>query len=161
LASVRAKRAERQADLHNHKTWNAVIDFFVAKGGVDERRFRTLRLYMASHESDVLHDIAMMDAVIGDLEATRARFKAEDDGRSEKYLQWAAVHPMFAQLQSEYDLILRVLVETVTRAGARPQDEPEEVRRQREEHWRGQITFEELTRMYDRDRKNHPEHWVR
>lgn len=34
-----------------------------------------------------------------------------------------------------------------------------ELARKADDHWRGQITFDELVRMVENDKRSHPQHW--
>jgi hypothetical protein len=159
-SAAKAKLAQQREELANHRTWNHVIDFFVRRRAVPEVRFRALRAQMAEQEAAHLNEIAMIESVIAEVEATLSRMRAEPDGASENYLRWAGSHPMFGDLQREYDENVRRLVEHVKETGARAYDEPAELTRRRAEHWRGQITFAELFDMYRRDREKHPKDWV-
>jgi hypothetical protein len=105
-------------------------------------------------------EIRAVDAVIAELDAVIGRFKAETEKTSERYLAGAAVHPMFAELDREADANLRALLAQVRASGARQEDESPEAVRLRNEHWRGQIDFNGLQKMYLEDRKAHPKHWL-
>jgi hypothetical protein len=158
-AAAAAKRERLEGELANMRTWSPVIDHFVDEHGVSAERFTALRGYLSDTETNYSREIEVMDEILAELDGVISRMKAEPERDSERYLQWAATHPMFQELQRENDENGRKLAEEVRRAKARPEDEPESVTRAREEHWRGQITFDELVRMYHEDRAKRPAHW--
>jgi hypothetical protein len=136
-----------------------VIDHFASHHGIAESRLRALRAYMAETAQSYKDEIGVMDALIAEVDATVGRMNAEPDRSSERYLQWAATHPLFADLRAETDENTRRLQEQVSRTPAKVGDESAEAARSRAEHWRGQITFEQLVEMYRKDREQNPKHW--
>jgi len=160
-AAAKEKRARLETELANHVSWNPVIDHFARHHGVAETRLRALRGYMADTEQSYKDEIAVMDALIAEVDATVGRMKAEPDRMSERYLQSAAAHPLFADLQRETQENGTRLLDLVRRTPAQPGDESEAAARRREDHWRGQLTFEEMVAMYRRDREQNPAHWSR
>jgi hypothetical protein len=158
-AAARAKRAQLEVSLANHNSWNAVIDFFVGRGELDEPRVRALRAYMADTAQAYKDEIGVMDALIAEVDATVGRMNAEPDRSSERYLQNAASHPLFADLKNETDEHTRRLIAQVTRTAAKLGDESPESVKAREDHWRGQLTFDQLVEMYRKDRERNPRHW--
>jgi hypothetical protein len=160
-AAAKAKRARLESELANHLSWNPVIDHFVKHHGIPEARLRALRGYMADTAQSYKDELAVMDSLIAEVDATVGRMKAEPDASSERYLKWAATHPMFADLARETAENGARLLELVRRTPARPGDETAEAARSRADHWRGQITFEEMADMYRKDRERNPGHWSR
>ncbi len=158
-AAAKAKQASLRIQLANHSSWNAVIGFFIRRGVLPESRARALRGYMVDTAQSYKDEIAMMDSLIAEVDATVGRMNAEPDRSSERYLQWAATHPLFADLKDETDANTRRLLEQVRNTPAKMGDESEATTKAREEHWRGQLTFDELVEMYRADREKHPEHW--
>ncbi|MDE2489446.1 MAG: hypothetical protein KGM24_01275, partial [Elusimicrobia bacterium] len=154
-----AKRARLETERANHRTWSAVIDHFVSRHGLPEARVRALRRYMVDTDANYGAEIAVMDDIVATVDGLLKAMRAEPDAQAEKYLTWAATHPIFEAVGRENDANARRLLEMVRESGARPEDEPDEVRRAREEHWRGQVTFDELERMYREDRERRPDHW--
>jgi hypothetical protein len=157
--AARAKREQLRTQLANHSSWNLVIDHFASHHGIAESRLRALRAYMAETAQSYKDEIGVMDALIAEVDATVGRMNAEPDRSSERYLQWAATHPLFADLRAETDENTRRLQEQVSRTPAKVGDESAEAARSRAEHWRGQITFEQLVEMYRKDREQNPKHW--
>ncbi|MFI5345213.1 MAG: hypothetical protein ACHQ51_02450 [Elusimicrobiota bacterium] len=160
-AEAKSKRAWLEMELANHVSWNPVIDHFAKNHGVSEGRLRALRAYMTDNEASYKDEIAVMDALIAEVDATVQRMKAEPDRVSERYLQWAATHPMFADLARETEENGRRLLDLVRSTPAQASDESADAARRRDLHWRGQITFDEMVSMYHRDRKRNPSHWSR
>ena len=160
LAAARARRARLETELTNHKTWNPVIDYLVSRRVIPEARTRALRGYMTESEAAFRYELTLVDALIAEVAATLDRMRAEPDRMSERYLQEAAARPVFTGLLREHEELSRRLLESVSASGARHDDEPEEVRRAREEHWRGQVTFEELVEIYTKDRAKNPKLWA-
>ena len=157
--AAQAKREQLRSTLANHLSWNGVIDHFASHHEVAETRLRSLRAYMAETTKGYEDEISIMNALITEVDAMAGRMKAEPDHASEKYLQQAATHPFFADLRRETDANTSRLMEQVSRTPAKPGDESEATLKAREDHWRGQITFEELVEMYRKDRERHPDHW--
>jgi hypothetical protein len=157
--AAKAKREQLRTQLANHSSWNGVIDHFVSHHAVAETRLRALRAYMADTAQSYKDEIGVMDALIAEVDATVGRMNAEPDRASEKYLQWAATHPLFTDLRKETDENTRRLLEAVSRTPAKLGDESAAAVKAREDHWRGQITFEELVEMYRKDREQNPKHW--
>ncbi|HEX4047077.1 MAG TPA: hypothetical protein VH309_04560, partial [Elusimicrobiota bacterium] len=62
-------------------------------------------------------------------------------------------------LRREVDESTRRLREQVSRTSAKQGDESAAALQAREDHWRGQITFDELVKMYREDREKNPNHW--
>lgn len=160
-AAAKEKRAQLEAELANLLSWNPVIEHFVKHHGLAESRLRALRAYMSDNEAGYREELKVMDALIADVDATVGRMKAEPDRVSERYLQWAAAHPMFADLARETEANGRRLIEMVGAASAKAGDESAEAALRRDEHWRGQVTFDELVELYRRDRERNPSHWSR
>jgi hypothetical protein len=157
--AAKAKRAQLGVSLTNHNSWNAVLDFFVGRGEIAETRARALRAYMADTAQAYKDEIGVMDALIAEVDATVGRMNAEPDRSSERYLQNAASHPLFADLKSETDENTRRLIQQVVRTPAKIGDESPETAAARAAHWRDQITFEQLVEMYRKDREKNPRHW--
>ncbi len=150
LARARERRARLESERANVRSWTPVVDYFAAEG-VPEARFRDLRAELAQNDASYAADIASADEAIAGMETVLARFKAETDGASTRYLAAAAAHPMFAELQREVD---ERLAELRARAvEPQPQAAPAAAAAS------GQITFDELRRMYEQDRARHPERW--
>ncbi|MDE2144175.1 MAG: hypothetical protein KGJ84_17340, partial [Elusimicrobia bacterium] len=160
-AAAKEKRARLEAELANLISWNPVIDHFARHHGIAEPRLRALRGYMTDNEAGYREELKVMDALIADVDATVGRMKAEPDRVSERYLQSAAAHPMFADLVRETATNGRRLLQMVGAASAQAGDESAEAARRRDDHWRGQVTFDELVEMYRRDREENPRHWSR
>jgi hypothetical protein len=156
---AKAKRESLRAQLINHESWNAVIEFFVQRRDISESRLNALRGYMTDTARGYRDEIDVMDALIAEVDATVGRMNAEPDRSSERYLKSAATHPLFADLKNETDENTRRLVEQVSRTPAKIGDESAATVKAREDHWRGQLTFDQLVEMYRRDRERHPEHW--
>ena len=157
--AAKAKREQLRTQLANHSSWNGVIDHFVAHHAVAESRLTALRGYMAETAQSYQDEIGVMDALIAEVDATVGRMNAEPDHSSERYLQWAATHPLFADLRAETDAHTRRLQGQVSRTPAKLGDESQSAVQAREDHWRGQITFEQLVEMYRKDRERNPKHW--
>jgi hypothetical protein len=159
-AAAKAKRAELAGELANNATWIVVADHFVKHHGVDPSRLRALRLQLAENAQGYNDDIAITDSLIKQVDATIGRMNAEPDRASERYLRWAAAHPLFAELADEMSRHASRLSEMVSRTPAKPGDESAAAAAARAEHWRGQITFDELVEMYYKDREQNPRHWL-
>lgn len=157
--AAKAKRERLRTELANHVSWNPVIDHFSKHHGVAETRLRALRGYMADTEQSYKDDLAVMDALINEVDATIGRMKAEPERTSERYLQAASALPLFADLQNEAAENGRKLHALVSATPAQPTDEHVETTRARDDHWRGQVTFEEMVEMYRKDREKNPGHW--
>ena len=157
--AAQAKRDQLRVTLSNHLSWNGVLEHFASGHKVAETRLRALRAYMAEEAKRYEAEIALMNALITEVDATVGRMNAEPGRESERYLQWAATHPIFADLRAETDEHTRRLLERVSKTSAKLGDESEDAKKAREDHWRGQITFEQLVEMYNRDREQHPAHW--
>ncbi|OGS40044.1 MAG: hypothetical protein A2506_13200 [Elusimicrobia bacterium RIFOXYD12_FULL_66_9] len=155
LVAARAKRDRLDAELANHRSWNSVIDHFVGKHGIDERRFAQLRRTMADTDQNYRDEIATMDAIISDVDGTIGRMKAEPDRQSERYLQWAAAHPLFARLEAAARENARRLAEMVAKASSASALAPQPVAAPKSD----QLTFDDLMRLYREDRERHPGHW--
>jgi hypothetical protein len=156
---AQAAREKVRVKLANHSSWIAVIDHFASHHSVEESRLRALRAYMAETAQIYEFEIGILDAVVAEVDAVVGRMNAEPDRVSEKYLQGVAAHPFFSDLQRDTDESARRLIEQVNSAAARPGEETEAKKKAREDHWRGQITFDELMEMYRKDREQHPAHW--
>ena len=148
-----------ETELSNHLSWNPVIDHFAKHHGIAETRLRALRAYMTDNEAIYREDLRVMDGLIAEVDATIGRMKAEPDRQSERYLQWAATHPMFVDLARETAENVKRLVEMVRAFPAAVGDAPATPKA--DDHWRGQVTFDELIEMYRRDRADNPSHWSR
>ncbi|MDE2144180.1 MAG: hypothetical protein KGJ84_17365, partial [Elusimicrobia bacterium] len=159
--AAKDKRAQLETELANLLSWNPVIDHFARHHGIAESRLRALRGYMSDNEAGYRDELKVMDALIADVDATVGRMKAEPDRVSERYLQQAATHPMFADLVRETATNGRRLLQMVSAVSAQAGDESADAARRRDEHWRGQVTFDELAGMYRRDREENPGHWSR
>lgn len=154
LVAARAKRGRLEGELANHRSWNGVIDHFAGKHGIPERRFARLRQTMADADQNYRDEIANMDAIISDVDGAIGRMKAEPDRESERYLQWAASHPLFARLEAAARESARRLIELVSKApSAAPSAETPEAPKS------DQLTFDDLVRLYQEDRQRHPDHW--
>lgn len=158
-ADAKMRRAQLVVELSNHNSWIPVIDHFANKHGIEESRLRALRGYMNDTAQNYRDEIAMVDALVAEVEATIGRMKAEPSGESEIFLRNASANPMFVELQREADRNTRILLDQIAAAGAQPGGESDETRRAREEHWRGQITYQDLVEMYRKDRADNPKHW--
>ncbi len=159
LAAAQAARARLMTERGNQRTWEGVINHFASHHHAPEASFRALRAQFAQSDAAYTAEIAAVDELSAQVSVVLGRFKAEQDKVSERYLRGAAEHPLFADLQREADANLSKLLDHVRSAGARPEDESPEAARLREAHWRGQIDFSELRRMYEEDRAAHPDHW--
>ena len=157
--AAQAKREHLQTILSNHSSWNGVIDFFVSKKTLAEASVRALRAYMAETARGFEDEIAVLHTLIADVDGIVGRMNAEPDRSSEKFLREAAAHPLFADLQRETDENTRRLLQQVEGTSAKFGDESAAAAKEREDHWRGQLTFEGLMEMYRKDRERHPEHW--
>lgn len=157
--AAKSKREYLRMQLANHDSWNAVIDHFVSHHAVPESKLVALRNYMSETTKSYQYEIGVMDTLAAEVDATIARMDAEPDRSSERYLKWAATHPLFADLRQETDENTRRLQEQVSKTPAKPGDESAAAVQAREDHWRGQITFEELVEMYRKDRAQNPKHW--
>jgi hypothetical protein len=157
--AAQAKRDLLKTQLANHLSWNGVIDHFVSHHDVAESRLRALRAYMTDTAQSYQDEIKVMDALIAEVDATVGRMNAEPDRESERFLKAAATHPLFADLRTDTDENTRRLIEQVSKTPAKLGDESDAAARAREEHWRGQITFEQLVEMYKKDRAQNPKHW--
>lgn len=159
LTSAGAKRTRLEGELNNHRSWNAVIDHFVTRHGMPERHFALLRQTMRDTEQNYRDEVATMDAIISDLEGTIARMKAEPDRQSERYLQWAATHPLFARLEAAARENARRLHELVAKTSTPPASAPPQATGSAAEPESDQLTFDDLMRLYQQDRQGHPDHW--
>ncbi|HXT02175.1 MAG TPA: hypothetical protein VN915_15995 [Elusimicrobiota bacterium] len=157
--AAKSKREQLRTQLANHSSWNAVIDHFVSHHAIPESKLVALRGYMAETAKSYQDEIGVMDALINEVDATIGRMNAEPDRASERYLQWAATHPLFADLRKEVDANTRRLQEQVSKTPAKLGDESVDAVKAREDHWRGQVTFEQLVEMYRKDREQNPKHW--
>lgn len=157
LISARAKRARLESELANHRSWNAVIDHFARKHGVDESRFTQLRQVMADTEQNYRDELSTMDDIISDVDGTIARMKAETDRQSERYLQRTASHPLFTRLEAAAKENARRLAEMVAKASMAAAPAP--AAPAHESPKSDQLTFDDLMRIYREDRQRHPEHW--
>jgi hypothetical protein len=155
---ARAAREKALVNLANHSSWNKVIDHFASQHEVAESRLRALRAYMTERAQIYQFDIGTLDAVIAEVDALVGRMNAETDRGSEQYLRQAATHPLFADLQTETDESVRRLIELANGASAQPESEASV--KASEDHWRGQITFDQLVKMYKKDKKENPAHWL-
>lgn len=156
LAGARAKRAQIAAERSNNRTWIPVLDHFVRNHGLAESRTRALRAHLEGTDQSYADELANIDALIAEVEGSLGRMKAEADRQSERYLQWAATHPMFADLERETQSHTERLLDMVRR---NPPPSDPELARKAEDHWRGQVTFDELVRMVEDDKRRHPDHW--
>jgi hypothetical protein len=159
LTAARSKRADLTVKLSNHNSWNGVIDHFVSHHGLDESKLRALRGYMTETAKGYEDEIRVVDSLIAEVDATVGRMNAEPDRSSEAYLKWAATHPMFSDLAAEVDRNTRQLIDRVSRTPARMGDVSPEAAAAQVDHWRGQITFDQLVAMYRQDRERNPGHW--
>ena len=157
--AAKTKRDQLRVQLANHTSWNAVIDHFVSHHEIAESRLVALRGYMAETAQSYKDEIGVMDSLIAEVDATVGRMNAEPDHSSERYLQWAATHPLFADLRKETDENTRKLREQVSRTSAKLGDMSDSSLQALYDHWRGQITFDQLVEMYKKDREQNPKHW--
>ncbi|MBI3564916.1 MAG: hypothetical protein HY079_06960, partial [Elusimicrobia bacterium] len=158
LAGARAKRVQIEAERANNRSWLPVLDHFVRNHGLAESRTRALRAHLESTDQSYADELATIDSLIAEVDGSLTRMKAEPEHTSERYLKWAATHPMFADLERETAARTARLLDMVRRDP--PPADPESARKA-EDHWRGQVTFDELTRMVEDDKLRHPEHWRR
>jgi len=157
--AAKAKRDQLRTQLANHSSWNAVIDHFVKHHDIRESQLVALRGFMKETARSYEDEIVVMNSLIAEVDATVGRMNAEPDRSSERYLQWAASHPLFADLRKEVDANTRRLQEQVSKTPAKLGDESAAAVQARKDHWAGQITFEQLVAMYQQDRALHPKHW--
>ena len=158
LAVALERRAALEASLARHVSWYAVMTHFVGAHGVAAERFAALRDSMHEEEAHLQDQIAVLEQVTAVLADTLARCHAEPDQRSVQYFRQSAAHELLSQLQAE--------VQRRDRQFRRQVDACIETPFASEEGdglppvaGGTQVTFEELLRMCDRDRLDHPEHW--
>ncbi len=156
IEQARAKRPIIELERANNRTWLPVIDHFIKDHGIPESKFRALRDHLESADKNYADDLEVNAALIAEVEANLGRVIAEPTRESERYLQWAATHPLFAALESETAAQTARLLQLV-RENPPPRDHESE--RKAKEHWDGQITFDDLSRMVKEDRRTHPHHW--
>jgi len=159
LAAAKVKRATVEQERANNASWLPLIDHFVSAHGIAASRFRALRAHLEDSDRAYADDLATIDALAAEVNATLGRMRAEPERDSERYLQWAATHPLFADLERETSENAARLLERVRRDPP-PAPDPE-LARKAAEHWRGQITFDQLAAMAAEDQRAHPEHWRR
>lgn len=154
LLAARAKRRDLEVELANHRSWNAVIDHFVRRHGLPERRFAQLRRTMADTDQIYRDQLTNMDAILSDLDGAVARMKTEADRRSQRYLQRAASHPLFIRLEAQARENSRRLMKLASQAAdAAPSAEASQAAKS------DQFTFEDLMRLYREDLERRPGHW--
>lgn len=156
LAAAKARRPAIERERANTASWVPLIKHFVKEHGIPESRFRALRQHLDDSDKSYAADLETLDALIAEVDATLGRMHAEPDQASERYLQWAATHPIFVDLARETAENTARLQEMVR---LHPPLPDLEAARQAAEHWKGQITFDELVRMIEKDQRDHPHHW--
>jgi hypothetical protein len=158
LFNAKSKRTQLQQERENNASWIPVADHFVKDHGVPGSKMRALRAHLKSADQGYADDLAVNESLITEVEATLGRMRAEPDQASERYLQWAATHPLFAELERETAERTRRLLDLVRRNPPPPDHASAKLA---EDHWAGQITFDELSKMAQEDQRKHPEHWRR
>ena len=156
LEAARAKRAQLEQERANNRTWLPVLDHFVRSHGLAEARTRALRAHLEGTDQSYADELANVDALIAEVAGSLSRMKTEADHQSERYLKWAAQQPLFDALERETRERTERLLEMVRR---NPPPADPELARKAEEHWRGQVTFDELVRMVEDDKRRNPAHW--
>jgi plasmid stabilization system protein ParE len=160
LEAARIKRTTVETDLRSHLSWHPVIDHFAVRHNIPESRFSALQAHMANAAQLYRDDLSRLDDVIAAIAEMATALSSAVGLEAQALLREAAASPFFQRLQTETDALARRLAEKIHRAGGAPAESEEELRR-RAEHWRGQITFERLQAMYEKDRLKHPDHWQR
>lgn len=158
-AAARARRDEFARLLSNTRTWPAVIDHFVTSHGIDDLRMREVRDNLAQDEQSLVRETARVEAVIAELDLCIGKFRAETDGKSERYLGQAAQHPLLTRLADEAAVLDRRLRDSIGRCAHDPFAELPTERYRSENRRHNQIDFAALKAMYLDDRERHPEHW--
>lgn len=158
LREAKSKRAQIELERANNASWIPVADHFVKDHGVPESKMRALRAHLKSADQSYADDLAVNESLITEVEATLGRMRAETDQASERYLQWAATHPLFLELERETAERTTRLLDLVRRNPPPPDHASAKLA---EDHWAGQITFDELAKLAQDDQRKHPEHWRR
>lgn len=158
-AAARVRCEERARMLSNTRSWPAVIEHFIAKHGIDALRLREVRDDLAQDEQGLLREIARVEAVTAELDLCIGKFRAETDGKSERYLQQAAQHPLLARLTDDAAILDRRLRDSIDRCAGDPFVGLPSERHRNHQRKPDQIDFAALKAMYLEDRERYPEHW--
>ncbi len=154
LESVKVMREHYEHGLRNIRSWPPVIDHFITHHGVAEERFARLKEDVAQRDSATQGELANLDAIENALKATIEFYRSPDGAPGLEVLRSAGQFTDFDRLQSEVDAMTAELRETTSRQPAKPAAPPAA--------WpKGQISWEELQQMFEKDARENPAHWQR
>jgi hypothetical protein len=156
LAAAEQEVERARRNLASQKTWLPVLDHFSRDHGVAANRFDLLRKEMADLEAHYQNEVLNAESIVREVSGLMERIAAEPDHASENYLKEASAHPFFGRLSADASRLGKALEKM---ANAAPPAPP----RPAAPRPADQITWEELSRMYQddvaADAKRPVKHW--
>ena len=151
LANAKKELARQPQLTAQEKAWLPIIDHFVSVHGIKSASFTSEREAIASYIDDTAPSRqARLQEIIAYVQSHMDWYKTKDGAKDIARMKADAKKPFFAEVERAADA-RRTHLKTLT--DGRPQAEsftPPPP---------GQIERAELQEMYQKDKKEHPEHW--